>query len=245
MFLTGRNRAGRAATALAAALLVAALCACGTVNRIRGTEGASTEHEARQMAPQDPTARPIQVAWTSARASHCGFIFDPNQLRANYLAAEAQAGKTPAEMAKIERAYDYTRESVTATINRAGQVGDDPTKASYPRTNIVYYDQNTKHNVSQAIWEFLNESGPVYLSESGQVANARLSDPWFYDQLRSCDIHIVTGSGAWEKPGPSYQLSSVLSAKGIAHSLDDWGPQGGHDWPYWKHEMWEYVRKLY
>ncbi|HET9496651.1 MAG TPA: hypothetical protein VFR15_20680 [Chloroflexia bacterium] len=71
-------------------------------------------------------------------------------------------------------------QAVTATINRAGQVGEDPTKASYPRTNIVYYDQNTRHNVSQAIWEFLNEAGPVYLSETGQIANARLSDPWFY-----------------------------------------------------------------
>jgi hypothetical protein len=71
-------------------------------------------------------------------------------------------------------------QAVTGTINRTGNVGDDPTKAAYPRTNIVYYDQNTKHNVPQAIWEFLNEAGPVYLSDSGQLANARLSDPWFY-----------------------------------------------------------------
>jgi esterase/lipase superfamily enzyme len=74
---------------------------------------------------------------------------------------------------------------------------------------------------------------------------ANLSDPWYYDQLRSCDIHIVTGTGPWEKPGPSYHLSSILSAKGIGHSLDDWGSLGGHDWPYWKHQMREYVRKLY
>jgi hypothetical protein len=71
-------------------------------------------------------------------------------------------------------------QAVTATINRAGTLGEDPTKASYPRTNIVYYDQNTRHNVPQAIWEFLNEAGPVYDAASGQVANARLSDPWFY-----------------------------------------------------------------
>jgi S-formylglutathione hydrolase FrmB len=30
--------------------------------------------------------------------------------------------------------------------------------------------------------------------------------------------------------------------KGIRHALDDWGPQGGHDWPYWKHQMWEYLK---
>ena len=44
---------------------------------------------------------------------------------------------------------------------------------------------------------------------------------------------------------PSYHFSSILTAKGIPHSLDDWGPLGGHDWPYWRHMMWEYVSKLY
>jgi len=24
--------------------------------------------------------------------------------------------------------------------------------------------------------------------------------------------------------------------------LDDWGPDGGHDWPYWKHQMREYLK---
>jgi len=27
----------------------------------------------------------------------------------------------------------------------------------------------------------------------------------------------------------------------MRHDLDDWGPEGGHDWPYWHHQMWEYV----
>ena len=29
--------------------------------------------------------------------------------------------------------------------------------------------------------------------------------------------------------------------RGIAHHLDDWGPEGGHEWPYWHHQMWEYI----
>ena len=37
-------------------------------------------------------------------------------------------------------------------------------------------------------------------------------------------------------------FAHLLSMKGIRHSLDDWGPQGGHDWPYWKHQMWEYLK---
>ena len=71
------------------------------------------------------------------------------------------------------------------------------------------------------------------------------SDPWFYQQIASCDIHLSTGTGPWENSGPTYRLSEVLSGKGIRHSLDNWGPQGGHDWPYWKHQMREYISKLF
>jgi esterase/lipase superfamily enzyme len=74
---------------------------------------------------------------------------------------------------------------------------------------------------------------------------ANLSDPWIFAQLAQCDIHIATGNGPWENSGPSYRLSKILADKGIRHSLDDWGPQGGHDWPFWKHQMWEYVSRLF
>jgi esterase/lipase superfamily enzyme len=68
-----------------------------------------------------------------------------------------------------------------------------------------------------------------------------LTDPWYHEQLRSCDIHLVTGSGPWENSAPSYRLSDILRRQGIPHSLDDWGPLGGHDWPYWKHQMRQYL----
>src|SRR5688500_722693 len=68
----------------------------------------------------------------------------------------------------------------TATIARNGTIGDDATKASYPGINIAYFDQTTKHNVPQIMWEFLNATGPVYNPATGQTGNARLSDPWFY-----------------------------------------------------------------
>jgi esterase/lipase superfamily enzyme len=74
---------------------------------------------------------------------------------------------------------------------------------------------------------------------------ANLSDPWIFGQLAQCDIHIATGNGPWENSGPSYRLSKILADKGIRHSLDDWGPQGGHDWPFWKHQMWEYITRLF
>jgi len=73
------------------------------------------------------------------------------------------------------------------------------------------------------------------------LANA--SDPWMLGHLASCDIHIVTGTGPWEHPEESYRLSRVLASRGIAHHLDDWGALGGHDWPYWKHQMQEYLSR--
>ena len=111
---TRSNEAAYAAVAVAAALL--ALSACSTIDQVRSKDGASSEKEARDVASNDPLARPIQVGWTSARATHCGFIFDPDQIRSNYLASEAQAGATPEQMQKIVRAYDYTRESTLASI---------------------------------------------------------------------------------------------------------------------------------
>ncbi|MEO8287363.1 MAG: hypothetical protein ABI670_13140 [Chloroflexota bacterium] len=66
----------------------------------------------------------------------------------------------------------------TNTINKAGQVGDDQTKAAIPGTKIAYFEPSTKHNIPEMFWGFLNASGPI--SQSGQIVNARLIDPWFY-----------------------------------------------------------------
>jgi hypothetical protein len=68
----------------------------------------------------------------------------------------------------------------TATINKAGQVGDDPSRANLPGAKIAVFDGTTKHNIPQVVWDFLNLSGPVYNSSNGQNETGRLSDPWFY-----------------------------------------------------------------
>jgi hypothetical protein len=133
---TGPKLAACVAVAFAAAILAAPLSGCSTINSVRNKDGATTEAEARSVTPEDPLARPIQVGWTSARASHCGFVFNPSQLRSNFLAAEAQAGATPEQMQKIERAYDYTLESVTATIE------DDLRYCNKERTAAIRRDLN-------------------------------------------------------------------------------------------------------
>ena len=69
---------------------------------------AAAAGEAPQIRNDDPMARSMQVAWTSARAQRCGFSFDAVKLKANYLASEARGGAQPATMASYEKSYDQT-----------------------------------------------------------------------------------------------------------------------------------------
>ena len=103
---------------VAASLGIALLQGCSTVGSVTGSGqgGVSSDKAARYVTPQDPLARPIQVAWTSARASHCGFMFDPVKLKADFMADEARRGVNPYELQRYSQAYDYTRDSVTETI---------------------------------------------------------------------------------------------------------------------------------
>ena len=72
-----------------------------------------------------------------------------------------------------------------------------------------------------------------------------LSDAWFLEQLAQDDIRLVTGSGTAEDPRPTWQLSGVLWSRGIKHSVDDWGVDGGHDWSFWARQVDAYVSRLY
>ncbi len=109
------------------------------------------------------------------------------------------------------------------------------------------FDSYLREEVVPFIWS--NCQSQIAISTMGMSFAvdylANLSDPWAFEQLASCDIHIATGTGQWENSGPSYRLSEILAGKGIRHSLDNWGPEGGHDWPYWKHMMREYIARLF
>ncbi|XSG82829.1 MAG: hypothetical protein ACPW61_03350 [Methyloligella sp. ZOD6] len=99
----------QAAPALAFVLLAA-------LSGLTGCGSSGKESAAWKMNEDDPLSRPVQVAWTSARASHCGFIFQPAQLRANYLNRMRQLGTPASQLAEMEEAYDYTYKSVSETI---------------------------------------------------------------------------------------------------------------------------------
>ena len=79
-----------------------------------------------------------------------------------------------------------------------------------------YYDDNVFFN------------NPVdYLSS--------LNDDHFLPILRKAEaIYIMSGKGSYEDPKRSEQLSEILESKGIPHSLDLWGADVDHDWPWWR-----------
>lgn len=90
--------------------------------------------QAQPILPEDPNARTTQVAWTSARAQRCGFVFDPAKLKANFMASEAaRIGPTGAG-ANTEKFYDQT---FAAT---AAQVKADPDYCSRDKTAAVKAD---------------------------------------------------------------------------------------------------------
>jgi esterase/lipase superfamily enzyme len=52
--------------------------------------------------------------------------------------------------------------------------------------------------------------------------------------LKNASIHLVSGQGAYESPDSSRRFSQALWAKGIPHTLDLWGHDVNHDWPWWR-----------
>ncbi len=58
-------------------------------------------------------------------------------------------------------------------------------------------------------------------------------------------IVILTGQGAYEAPDRSRHLSHILHAKSIPHTLDVWGHDVAHDWPWWRKMLDYYIGKIF
>ena len=64
---------------------------------------------------------------------------------------------------------------------------------------------------------------------------SNLSDEHYLPILQRADsIYILSGQGAYEDPKRSRQLSDILKSKEIPHTLDLWGADVNHDWPWWR-----------
>lgn len=116
---------GLLAASLTSLLLVG--CSSGLPGLTTGSTPSTPPAQAAP-APVKSTDRAMQVASVSAKATTCGYNFDPVRLRTTYLASETQAGSTPGEVAALEKLYDTTRARVTQTIGKADEFcGDEQT----------------------------------------------------------------------------------------------------------------------
>jgi hypothetical protein len=83
---------------------------------ILGEAPAGASGDRPGITKDDPMARPVQVAWTSARAQKCGFNFDPGKLKTNYIAFEQRSGADAARLGQLEKTYDMTVTKISGTI---------------------------------------------------------------------------------------------------------------------------------
>jgi hypothetical protein len=91
-------------------------CGSGTASLTTSSTSVLPPDAPIAVSNEDPMARPIAVAWTSARAKRCGFYFDPAKLRTTYLGYESRqaAGE---QYAKIEKTYDATYKVTSEKIS--------------------------------------------------------------------------------------------------------------------------------
>ena len=110
------------ATAATAALV---LTGCGgggssgsglSTASILGEAPAAASGESPGINKDDPMARPVQVAWTSARAEKCGFNFDPARLKASYVAYEQGQGADANRLGNITKSYDMTVAKIKGSL---------------------------------------------------------------------------------------------------------------------------------
>ncbi|MDQ3704342.1 MAG: molybdate ABC transporter substrate-binding protein [Chloroflexota bacterium] len=73
---------------------------------------------------------------------------------------------------------DRTNQNATGLVDKAGNVTQDAALGNTAGAKLVYYEPQTRHNIPQVFWDFLNVRGPVF--ENGGVLTKQISEPWFY-----------------------------------------------------------------
>jgi hypothetical protein len=84
--------------------------------------------------------------------------------------SNTQAGDHPAP--------NRTGQMVIETIDRNGNTGTDPSKAS-AAGELVRYEPATRHNMPRVFWDFLNSQGQVHNLQH-QLVTQQLISPWFF-----------------------------------------------------------------
>lgn len=118
----------------AAALLAVTAMHAGCGSSASGLTPGAQLADTPTVTNEDPMARPIQVAWTAARAERCGFYFDPAKLRASYMSYESAHGAAGEQLAKIQASYDTTFKTIS------GRVSSNPDYCSDKKSTEIKAD---------------------------------------------------------------------------------------------------------
>lgn len=104
------------------AISAAALGGCGASLPSLPTTGSLLGGQSKAAAananPNDPLARTMDVAATSARALKCGYNFDPVKLKGQFIASETAAN--PADAPKLSQVYDTAFNGVSKALAEKG-----------------------------------------------------------------------------------------------------------------------------
>lgn len=151
----------RRPTILAALAATVALAGCGAGASL-STGSLGGQKAAPGPKPVTASDRALYVATTVARAQRCGFYFNPDEVKANYLAAEAQAGTPPEVVQKVTKEFDYARGTVASaaaedegycTEGKTREVkaaltrqiaGDFNPPQSKQQMDVSWFDSNTR-----------------------------------------------------------------------------------------------------
>jgi hypothetical protein len=124
---------------------------------------------------------------------------DPNDTNApTYWAMQKVSNTTLGD----HPADDRTGQGVTETIDHDGNVSNNPPMNVITGTVNAYFDTVTKHNIPKVFWDFLNQTGPVYVNDT--ITNTQVISPWNYASGRPIS------EAYWTKATIAGQLTPVM-----------------------------------
>lgn len=169
------------AALLSSVAVLAAGCSSGgglSTGSLFGTKAEASATAAALPDNNTPAGRALHVGTVAARATKCGYNFDPAALRANYLASEAAAGTAVADLAKLEKIYDTGYRGVISAA------ASDPEYCNAART------QSIKPALNKLLAGDYSPPAPVVQADSGFMGG-------FFDQDVAADKGPSFGSDDW------------------------------------------------
>lgn len=75
---------------------------------------------------------------------------------------------------------------------------------------------------------------------------SNMSDSWFFDRFRRNVFVISTGQGPWEESHiiETQRLEEIFRMKQIPAWFDYWGEDVAHDWPWWRKQIYHFMKNL-